>query len=192
MPRFQQPAPRWLVALGWLFVSGCAGPGSLLPSFWGHGNTAPSPTAGPPNHAPGTAPPGTAGAPSPGTAHPLAAVEVHPERLAELTQRLAVSEDERKALAARAQLLETALEDKEKALAQVGKEIQSSRDEVTRVRAELQRSRQEITDIRNRLRSAEKDNLATLQSIVSMLEQMVEPDKPAEGKRETGLMEPAR
>jgi hypothetical protein len=112
--------------------------------------------------------------------------ETAADRAVELTQKLLAAEEEKKALTLRAQQLESALQntekslqDKERALAQTGEEIQAASIAVARTQADLQHWRQEIVGLRERLRSAEKENLVTLQSVAACLEQLLETDRPA-------------
>jgi chromosome segregation ATPase len=109
--------------------------------------------------------------------------ETAAERALELTHKLTAAEEEKKALTMRVQQLETSLDEKDKALVQVAKEVQAASEEIARSREELQRWKQQVTALREKLGGAEKDNLATLQSIVSYLEHMTEQDKRPEVKQ---------
>jgi chromosome segregation ATPase len=187
MPRLD----RWTV-VGWLgmgttmLACGCT-------TFWA--------PWGPPR--PATPPPGIAAAPGPdqnpvrskaaiaGSELNLKPDESAAERALEVTHKLTAVEEERKVLAARVQQLETALEEKDKALAQVSKEVQAASEEMAQARDELQRWKQQVVVLREKLGGAEKDNLATLQSIVSYLEHMAEQDKPPVEKRPDKEQEPS-
>jgi hypothetical protein len=109
------------------------------------------------------------------------------ERVAELTHQLAAAEDTRKVLVGRALFIETQLEDKEQALGQANQEIENALREIIRVREEMQQMRQELLRLRTRLRDAEKENKDTLESVIRMMEQMLERQvSPAGEKSSTG------
>jgi chromosome segregation ATPase len=116
--------------------------------------------------------------------------ETAAERALELTHKLSAAEEEKKTLTMRVQQLEVSLDEKDKALAQVSKEVQAASEEMVRAREELQRWKQQVAMLRDKLGGAEKDNLATLQSIVSYLEHMSDQKQP-EDKRPDKEQEPA-
>jgi hypothetical protein len=186
--------PLWLGAAVLLLTSGCAG----WPGGWWSFRTA----SGPPPQTTSVPPPqptsptreGTPPVPEGGTAplEPVAArgrptalgsqLNLRPdetvvERALELTARLNLTEEEKKALAVRVQQLEQTLEQKEKALTQSTREVQAATEEVAKARADLQRWRQEVVALRDKLRGAEKENLATLQALASVLEKFLEQEK---------------
>jgi septal ring factor EnvC (AmiA/AmiB activator) len=99
------------------------------------------------------------------------------DQISLMSQRLASAEDDRKVLATRLQQAETLLEEKEQALFVTGKEIQAATEEVGRTRADLQRFKQEMESLRGRLKNIEKEDRETLESIIRMLEQMLDQDK---------------
>jgi septal ring factor EnvC (AmiA/AmiB activator) len=99
------------------------------------------------------------------------------DQISLMSQRLASTEDDRKTLAARLQQAEMQLEEKDQALAAVGHEILAATEEVARTRDELRRFKGEMEALRNRLKNAEKEDRATLESIIKMLEHMLEQDK---------------
>ncbi len=108
------------------------------------------------------------------------------DRVVEISQRLATAEDERRALTAQIGQLETALEERDRALHSIKAEIRAANEEVTRTRTELQRMKQETASCRERLLASEKENLTTLQAIVAMLEKFLERDKAPRSQAETG------
>src|SRR5262249_47200522 len=110
-----------------------------------------------------------------------AAVETADQRakIDELTRKAADSDQERQRLAAKVQELETALAEKDQALKQLGQEVQLSADEIARARAEMQHCNQELSALRARLHDAERENVTTLQSLISTVEQLVGPETPA-------------
>lgn len=105
------------------------------------------------------------------------------EHIALMSQQLHQVEDETKILRARLQQTTEQLEDKEQALAMAEQEILAARESIARSRAELLRWRQEMSALRDRLRSSEKENLATLEAIIKLLERLLEekPPPPNEG-----------
>lgn len=105
------------------------------------------------------------------------------ERALELKEKLNAAEEEKKVITARLLLLETALADKDRALRATEQEVQSATDELIKARKELENWRVQVLNLRDKLRNAEKENLATLQSIVSVLEQLLEQKHP-EGNKE--------
>lgn len=71
--------------------------------------------------------------------------------------------------------LETSVQEKDHALAQSNSQIESASREMARAREELQHLKQDVSTLRDRLTAAEKDNVSTLQSIVSSLEAGTKP-----------------
>lgn len=92
----------------------------------------------------------------------------------EAAQKLASVEDERNKLALRVQMLQNQVEEKEKALTQATKELESTQAEMTRTRGDLEQWKRDTRALRDKFRESEKENANALQSIMSMLEKMVE------------------
>ncbi len=118
------------------------------------------------------------------------------QALSMLSQKLAAAEDERKVLVARLHLLESLLESRDQALAASAREIDATQAEILKTRSEIERWKRDMTKMREQMRTVEKENLGTLESIINMLEQVVENDKEpgpprpatgAPGKPTTGL-----
>ncbi len=147
-----------------------------MPS-WGFSRPAPAPVAAAPDAVAARTKPTVTG-----SQLNLKPDETAAERALDLTHKLTAVEDEKKTLGMRVQQLEASLEEKDKALAQISKEVQAASEEIARSREELQRWKQQAAALRDKLGGAEKDNLATLQSIVSYLERMSEQDKRPEEK----------
>ena len=95
-------------------------------------------------------------------------------QVAEVTHRLTVAEQERDALALRVEHLQALLTEKDRAMAAAGQELQAATAEVAQARTDLQKWKTEIDSLRERLRSSEKENAATLQSVIGLLEQMTQ------------------
>jgi hypothetical protein len=107
------------------------------------------------------------------------------ERALELTEKLAVAEEHRRGLAVRIQQLEATLCEKDKALQQAEQEVLLAADEMNRARNELLRWKEQVIALRDKLGSTEKENLETLQSVVGVIEKLLEQEKRPEEKRET-------
>jgi chromosome segregation ATPase len=99
------------------------------------------------------------------------------EQVALMSQRLAANEDDRKVLAGRLEMLENQLAEKDRALTQANREVQEATEQIARTRRELQSWKQDMSALRDRLGSAEKDNRATLESIIHTLEQILQRDQ---------------
>lgn len=99
-------------------------------------------------------------------------------KMQELQSKAAEAEQDRQRLVQRIRELEAALADKEHALGQVSEEIRAGTDEVARTRSELQRWNREMSDLRARLQAAERENVTTLQSVITTLEHMLGPAAP--------------
>ena len=94
-----------------------------------------------------------------------------------MSQRLVGSDDDRRVLASRLQLVEGQLEEKEKALALATKEIQESTVQIARTRNELQQWKKDMRVLRERLGGMEKDNREALDAMIKTLEQVLERDR---------------
>jgi chromosome segregation ATPase len=100
-------------------------------------------------------------------------------------------EEEKKSLSYRVQQLladvderNRTIQEKERMLAYASSEFQAAAEELKQAREQFQRFKSEVAGLRDNLRGAEKENLATLQSIVTCLEQVLQHDKPAEAPKE--------
>jgi hypothetical protein len=169
---------RWSGGLGTvllLCVCGCVGP-----MFGGHGGQGGAPDGG-------FAAQWQAGGPRPGSkqlgqnvpagfqqpAQPAATND----QMGLLTQKLQVTEDDRKVLAARLQQLEANLQEKEKILVLSNYEVQEAAKQVGQTREELRRWKQEMESLRGQLRNSEKENKGTLEAIIRTLEQFMDREK---------------
>lgn len=151
---------------------GCVGCTVSITPAW-HANSPPPASAAAPN--PVTAP--TAGAPPGGTPPiPPGAPGVMPpaEQISLLAQKLSASEDERRALASRLHQVEVSLTEKNQTVVQAGYEVQESTKQMKRTREELERWRKEMDDMRTKFRTVERENRATLETILKALEQNAE------------------
>ncbi|HTU89393.1 MAG TPA: hypothetical protein VMF69_04780 [Gemmataceae bacterium] len=93
---------------------------------------------------------------------------------ADLSQKLAELQDENKSLLARLQGVQMLLEQRERAVLSSRGEVETATQEVARTRQEMTRCRQEIASLREHTRAAEKENQASLQSLVNVLESMLD------------------
>lgn len=89
-----------------------------------------------------------------------------------VSRQLALSEDQRKALALRVQQLQAVLEEKDAALAQADHELQAANAEINHTREDLKRWKQETVSLREKLSKSEEETLSALQSVVPTLERM--------------------
>jgi hypothetical protein len=93
---------------------------------------------------------------------------------ADLSQKLAELQDENKSLLARLQGVQMLLEERERAVLASRGEVQTATQEVARAREEMTRCRHEIASLREHTRVAGKENQASLQSLVNVLESMLD------------------
>jgi hypothetical protein len=112
------------------------------------------------------------------------------EQISMMSQRLASAEDDRKVLASRLHLVETQLEEKEKALAVATREIQESTAQVVRARNDLQQWKKDTKTLRDRVVSMEKENRETLETMVKTLEQVLERDGDSSKRPDLPLTDP--
>jgi hypothetical protein len=112
------------------------------------------------------------------------------EQISMMSQRLASAEDDRKVLASRLHLIETQLEEKEKALAMATREIQESTAQVVRARNELQQWKKDTKGLRDRVATMEKENRETLETMVKTLEQVLERDGDVSKRPDLPLADP--
>lgn len=173
--------PWWLpqAALGLALVvmSGCCLPPLGKPSscpLCGQGNNGTGPPAAKPSGAAASHQEGK------GTIVPAGhQVREMPEHIVRLFERLHSVEDDRKAMRARMELIEGQLENKEENLSQAVKDIQSATEEINQTRLEVQRSKAEVLVLRKRITTLEKENKESLESIIRILEQMLDREKPS-------------
>lgn len=143
-----------------------------------NGSPHPAPPAGS-NQPP--LPPGTqAAAPVVQAVH-----ETPSQSAAFLSQKLAAADDEHKVLIIRLHQLEANLEARDQALVLASREIGATRTEVAATRTEMERWKREMVMLRERLRSVEKENMGTLESIIKMLEQTLAGEKEAGAAKAT-------
>lgn len=178
----------WLI----LAAAGCA-----LPAWMHMGDAKPhsaGPNPPPPPGHPGPNGQGGFGVgwPSAGPANPLGGGPPGPggapgqfnEQIALMSQRLANTEDDKKALNTRLRQLENQLRDKDRALMQASFEIQEATGQIGRTREELNRWKQEMETLRGKLRNVENDNKTTLEAIIRTLEQFLDREKLTSGQME--------
>ena len=104
----------------------------------------------------------------------LAPGETATARALELKEKLADMQQQCDTLAQRVRELQAQLHEKDRALLQTSGEIQRARQEVARSGATLKRLRQQNQQLRETIRQAKREKLMTLESTVSLLQQMVE------------------
>jgi hypothetical protein len=99
-----------------------------------------------------------------------------------LSEQLAASKTENGLLAAQGRGLEAELEAKDKALARATADVGEARAELTSARIDLERWEREIVSMREKLEAADKENLATLQTTVALLQQLLAREGPSTGE----------
>jgi ABC-type transporter Mla subunit MlaD len=183
---------RWLGRLAPLWMAGCAT--WPMPSF---GIGAATPSAGIRSGVVQTG----AAVPEQGVARKTPTVtgsqlqlkpdETAAERALELSRKLTAAEEEKKVVAYRVRELEGAVNERDRALqerdriiANASSEFQAATAELNQAREQLKRLKTEVANLHESLRGAEKDNLATLQSIATCLEQVLQHDKQVENGKE--------
>jgi hypothetical protein len=113
---------------------------------------------------------------------------------ADLSQKLAELQDENKSLLARLQGVQALLEERERAVLASRSEVQTATQEVAQARQEVTRCRQEIASLRENIHAADKENQASMQSLVKVLESMLDRgNAPAKdkGPAQQGPAQPA-
>lgn len=135
----------------------------------------------------GPTPPGPSGGP-PGPVNQAGYNQLAEYQAADLSQKLAELQDENKALLARLQGVQALLEERERAVLSSRGEVQTATQEVAQARQELTRCRQEIASLREHIRAADKENQESMQSLVKVLESMIDRDSPPPPKEK----EPAK
>ena len=113
----------------------------------------------------------------------IAPGETATARALELSAQLEAIANEKQGLATHVRELHAALEERDKRLAQATADVNAAREELARARTELERWKAEMAGLREKLRAADKENVATLQTTVSLLQQLLsredETDAPA-------------
>jgi predicted nuclease with TOPRIM domain len=99
------------------------------------------------------------------------------DRAVELARKLEDAERDKQVLSKRIAELDATVASRNRALEEAGREVLAAREELMRSRAELEGWQQEMQGLREKLRSADKENLATLQATVSLLQHMLGPDE---------------
>ena len=151
--------------------------------------------------------PGANGAANPAATRPtvvghplnLAPGESPVEKSLDLSRRLAAAEEQNLAMAAHAQHLRAQIEQRDGLLREAEKEVRTATEEVAQARAELHQYKQQLQKLRDRMRAVESDNDATLRSIITWLERLLDgekKEKPAARTREPEekdfLLEPVK
>lgn len=129
----------------------------------------------------GPTPTGAPGSP-PGPVNLAGYNQLAEYQAADLSQKLAELQDENKSLMARLQGVQQLLEERERAVVAGHAEVQSATQEVARARQEISRCRQEIAGLREQARAADRENQASLQSMLNMLETLLDRANPPPAK----------
>lgn len=157
-----------------LLASGCvAHPQNSLPNLNASSMAARPPGGFGPVGPGGPTPPGPSGGP-PGPVNLAGYNQLAEYQAADLSQKLAELQDENKALLARLQGVQSLLEERERAVLSSRGEVQTATQEVAQARQELTRCRQEIASLRENIRAADKENQESMQSLVKLLESMID------------------
>jgi hypothetical protein len=99
-------------------------------------------------------------------------------QVAELVQKKEELQDENRSLLARLQGVQGLLEERERAVLLSRGAVQTATQEVAHARQEVTRCRQEIASLREHIRAADKENQTNMQSLVTMLESMLDHGNP--------------
>lgn len=94
------------------------------------------------------------------------------ERAIELAHQLSLLEGENKLLSMRVRQLETDLDAREKLIDSARTEVEASSKDVERARLEIEALRKDLAAARDRLRQAARDDLETLQTIITVLRRL--------------------
>lgn len=121
----------------------------------------------------GPTPPGAGGGP-PGPVNLAGYNQLAEYQAADASQKLAELQDENKSLLARFQGVQALLEERERAVLASRGEVQAASQEVARARQEVARCRQEVASLREHARAADKENQASMQALVNVLESMLD------------------
>lgn len=133
--------------------------------------------------------------------HPLnlAPGESPAERSLDLSRRLATAEEQNLALTTHAQHLRVQIEQRDTIIASAEKEVRGAAEEVAQARAELQQRKQDLLKLRDRMLAIETENAATLRSVITWLEKVVDGEKkeklPPRGREpdeRDGLLDPIK
>src|SRR5262249_12171135 len=98
-----------------------------------------------------------------------------------LTEQQTAAKAENERLTERVRPLETELDSANQSLARATTEVVETRTELTGARSDLEQWRREIAVMRERLEAADKDNLSTLQTTVTLLQQLLAKEEGHEG-----------
>jgi hypothetical protein len=94
------------------------------------------------------------------------------ERAIELAHQLSLLDGENKLLSMRVRQLETDLDAREKLIDSARTEVEASAKDVERARVEIEALRKDLAAARDRLRQAARDDLETLQTIITVLRRL--------------------
>jgi len=157
-----------------LLASGCFGQSQSGTPILGNNSLIARPQGGfGPIGPGGPTPPGASGGP-PGPVNLAGYNQLAEYQAADLSQKLAELQDENKSLLARLQGVHGLLEERERAVLSSRGEVQTATQEVAHARQEMTRCRQEIASLREHIRTADKDNQESMQSLVKVLESMID------------------
>ncbi len=104
----------------------------------------------------------------------LAPAESRYDQNSQMSQRLAMCDDERKLLVKRLSDMDAILNDKEQRMQQVTDQIDRSSEEMVAARKDLIRQQQQIADLKERLRVTERDKIESLDKINRDLERVLQ------------------
>jgi hypothetical protein len=158
-----------------VLASGCLGQSGT--SGLGNGSVQARPQGGFGPVGPGGPTPGAPCEP-PGPVNLASYSQLAEYQAADLLQKLAELQDENKSLLARLQGVQGLLEERERAVLLSRGEVQAAAQEVAHARQEVTRCRQEIASLREHIRTADKENQASMQSLVNVLESMLDRGSP--------------
>lgn len=96
------------------------------------------------------------------------------EKALELQEELQASSEREEALEGRVAELEVEIEKKNERIVQAIREMNATRNELIAVRGQLEAWATNMNELRSRIQSAEADNLATMQTIISLLQQFLQ------------------
>jgi hypothetical protein len=180
MRRYLTP---WILPLSLMVASGCS-----LPK--GDANAPPSHNSDSISQWLGASHPGQPAGGDQATPLPQPRMMPMNEQISMMSQRIASADDDRKVLASRLHLVETELEEKERALALATREIQESTAQVVKARNDLQQWKKDTKTLRDRFGSMEKENRETMETMIKTLEQILERDNDHGKRADLPLPEP--
>ncbi|GIW78407.1 MAG: hypothetical protein KatS3mg105_0214 [Gemmatales bacterium] len=96
------------------------------------------------------------------------------EQISLMSQQLAASQDRARIERAHLQQLHNKVEDREQVLGLAESEIIAAKNEITEAREKILRMQKETEALKKRLERAEKDNQATMESMIRLLERMLQ------------------